>query len=284
VHLSRVTSEGHCSARFGGGFDVEAENDVIADEIIGFAGVFHLEIHTVDGELGGESDGVILDGNFGGERYLFGDAMESEVSGDFGVVARAGDGGGFENSGGMLRDVEEVRALEVAGEAILVRPEGGSVDGDFGVGDGVVGGVDFALELFEAPVVLARDLGAGEFDFGTVGGDRVGLGPGRWSGCSGGGLVRARDVRGGNFISRIGAGDEQCDGESEEEDFHGFHRYYHFFGVCRSAVVWQARRSEREGGEGARVSRRKARGRSLRAARGDMTHHSRIKRQRRTLT
>lgn len=167
---------------FGCGFDIEAEDDVFADEVIGFAGVLHVEIEALDGEVGFDSDGVIFDFDVGGEGDLFGDAVKGEVAGDFGVGTGAGDVGRLEHSGRILGGVEEVRALEVAGKAVVVTKEGVSLDGDFGVGDGVARGVDLARELFETAVVLAGDLGAGEFNFGILRGYSIGLGSRGWSG------------------------------------------------------------------------------------------------------
>src|SRR5687768_1373117 len=118
---------------FGSGFDVEAEDDEVADEVVGFARVFDAEVLTVDGELGFDGSGVILHFNFGWKGYFFGDAMQGEVSFDGGIFTSARDGGRFENGGGIFLHVEEVRALEMAGEAVVVAVDGSGIDGHFGV-------------------------------------------------------------------------------------------------------------------------------------------------------
>lgn len=217
---------------FGGGFDVEAEDDVFADEVVGFAGVFHVEIEALDGEVGFDSDGVVFDFDVGGEGDLFGDAVEGEVASDFGIGAGAGDVGGFEDCGREFGGIEEVGALEVAGEAIVVTEEGVGLNGDFGVGDGVTGGVNLASELFEAAVVFAGDFGPGEFDFGVFGGDGVGLRGGSRAG--GGGSTGGRvggDAGGRDAIGRVGTGSKEK-GQSQRETqslFKGVHRHHLFF-------------------------------------------------------
>ena len=161
---------------FGGSFDVEAEDDAFADEVVGFAGVFDFEVVAVDGELGFDGDGVVFDFDVRGEADFLGHAVQGEVAGDFGVCAGAGDGGGFKNGGGVFGDVEEIGALKVAGEAIVIAEEGIGLDGHLGMSNGVVRDVDFACELLEAALVLASDFGAGEFDFGVFRCDGKSLG------------------------------------------------------------------------------------------------------------
>lgn len=167
---------------FRGGFDVEAEDDPFADQVVGFAGVFHIEIEAVDREVGFDGDGIVFDFDVGGEGDLFGDAVESEIACDFGIRASAGDVGGFEDRVGVFGGIEEVRTLQMAGETVVITEKGGGVDRDFGVNDGVARGVDFAVELFKAAVVFASDFGAGEFDFGILRSDSVGPGGGCGSG------------------------------------------------------------------------------------------------------
>ena len=199
------------SGLLGGGFDIELEDDAIADEVIGFARELHVEVETVDGEFGSECDGVILDGNFGWEGDLFGDAVKGEVASDGGVIASTGDGGGFENGGWEFFNIEKIRRFEMAGEAIGVAPEGSSVDGDFGMSDGAVGDVDFALELLEAAIVFAGDFGAGEFDFGVFGSDDgcAGTDGGGGRGSGGTGSVRGGDIGSGDILGGIGTCDQE---------------------------------------------------------------------------
>jgi hypothetical protein len=205
-------------------FHFQFEDDFFADEVVGFAGIFDFEIEAVDEELGREIDGVVADLDIGWKGDLFGDAVQREIAGDEGVGRLLSDGDGFERGGRDLGGVEEVGALEVAGEAVGVGEQGIDLDDDFvaGVSKFAVGDFQFARELFESALVFARDFRADEVNGGIFGTDDVGAGArsvGGRSGCGRFGGVGRGDFRGRNIVSGIGATPEEGDGQKWEKSF-----------------------------------------------------------------
>src|SRR5438094_771260 len=115
-------SSGHRSARSRP--DIELDDDVVADEIVGHARKIDVEIPPVDREFGLERHGVVRHPEVGGEGNAFADPMEVEIAGD--LLLRGGglDAGHGEGRNRVGRHVKKVRALQMALEALIVSPGG----------------------------------------------------------------------------------------------------------------------------------------------------------------
>lgn len=144
------------------GFEVEFDDDFVADEVVGFAWVVDVEIFAVDVEFGGDFEIGLVWGDGGGEVDAFGDAVEGEVAGylvEGGVLSVRGEVGDVEGRLWEFFYVEEIGRFEVAGEFWVVGEGGGHVDDDFVVVAGrfAVFEIEVASEGFEAADVAAGD-------------------------------------------------------------------------------------------------------------------------------
>lgn len=194
----------------GGGAEVELDHDIIADEVIGLAGEVDGEIFPVDREFCLYRHAGFGDLDFRGEGDAVGDAVQREVAGDF-VRAFGGgfNGGDGEGGGGELFRVEEVRALQVAGQSFVVGPGGGHGDLDLGGRDHLsTCDADCAGEVRETAVMAARHLGANKSDLGFRADDEGLAGCGR-----GAGVLRRGRVGLVNLVGGIGASGEEAGGD-----------------------------------------------------------------------
>src|SRR5271157_3832179 len=94
--------------------DGQLDDDLVADQVIGHAGVIDAEVLTIEGKLAVECRRLRRDGELGGKLDGLGHTVEGEVAGDgvscvlgLGVAAAWADPGRFERGGRELGDVEE---------------------------------------------------------------------------------------------------------------------------------------------------------------------------------
>src|SRR6267143_7073794 len=67
----------------GDGLDIQLDDDLVANQVIGFARVLYAEIEPLDEELGFQRGLVAIDAQLGGETNLFGDTVQRQVAGQF---------------------------------------------------------------------------------------------------------------------------------------------------------------------------------------------------------
>lgn len=159
VELAGVLSRG----RFRLGGDIQFDHHFLADEIVRLAFVFDVEIKAVDEELGLHPDFLVADRNLRREHDAFGHAMQREIAGHQIGIPVLLDLHRRERGGGILRDVEEILTLQMAGQLFGIRPRGIHVDSDGLAGQQLaVGHQETSGELLEAAVVAAGDFGSNE--------------------------------------------------------------------------------------------------------------------------
>ncbi len=150
--------------------EVKADDYFLADEVVLFAWVFHIEVEAVDEEVGLQVDGVsgLCDGDRDVDRL--GDAVEIEVSCEqVGLTLCSRFGFETSNCEGACRDrfyIEEIGRLEVASEFFVIGESAGHINDDF-MSDGgkcVAVDVEMAGEFFKSTVVAPCDLGANKGD------------------------------------------------------------------------------------------------------------------------
>ena len=205
------------------GFELELDDHFVTDEVIRFSRIHNAEILAVDVELGVDLHGVARLANGCREADVLGLAVKGEISRD-GVsgVRLLFDAGDIEFGFREFLDVEEVRALEVAGEFFVVGEGGFHVDDDLVIvadRSSVLNG-EVAGEGLEAAAVAAGDFRAGEVHLRGRGEDILGAGGGDGAGF----LHGVGHGGGGGFVRRIFARDEDSgcgDREGEEFGFHG---------------------------------------------------------------
>src|SRR5262249_38446274 len=146
--------------------------DVVLDKVIRFAGIDEPEILAIQLELAGCVYRVTRDADLRREGDRLRDAVQVEIPGH--GVGRAvrpawGNPRGGENYLGELRDVEEIRGLEVRDEFLLVGRDRRRIDldGDLALLDlPTRGQIDRPGELLKRAVVLAGDLRPRPLDAG----------------------------------------------------------------------------------------------------------------------
>src|SRR5271157_5323937 len=102
------------ASRFSRSLDGQLNDDLVADQVIGQAGVIDAEVLTIEGKLAVECRCLRRDGELGGKLEGLGHAVKGEIAGDgvscvlgLGVAAAWADPGRFERGGRELGDVEE---------------------------------------------------------------------------------------------------------------------------------------------------------------------------------
>ena len=158
------------------GFDADVEGDVVAEGFAEHGGAGEAELGFFD-EAGDFSDAEAEE--FDLERDGFGDVFKGEIAGDVvGVFAGFFPRGAFETGGGVLGDIEEVGALDVAVALFVGGVEGGDVDDGFDGAAAEIGAVDVdaAGDFGEAAGEFGDEMAEAEVQRRVHGIDDVGLG------------------------------------------------------------------------------------------------------------
>ena len=192
--------------RTGCGLNIQFDDYVVANQVIGHTRIIDIEIAAVNGEIGLHRHGVICDLYVRGERNTFSDAMKVEITRDLLLSA-----GGLDTRDGkgrhrIIRHVEEIFTLQVSFKLFVIRPEGLCRDLDLRRADDFpTRDLDLPREICESAIMTPRDFGPDKADL-RCRSDRIFFG----SGCR----RCFRSLRFGrsrflDFVRRVGtAGDE----------------------------------------------------------------------------